>query len=64
MRKTDTNLLLNKGSLCKIIEIEYNGEVHTIPEWSKITGIQKATIWYRYNKGKPIDQVLYKGKLQ
>ena len=56
--------LFSKDDLNKIIIIEYNGETHTISEWSKITGIERTTIWYRYNKGKPVDQVLYKGKLQ
>ena len=30
--------------------VEYNGEVHTINEWSKITGIRADTLWARIFK--------------
>ena len=55
--------LFSKESLCKINRIEYNGEIHTLTEWSEITGINRVTIWCRYKKGYPIEQVFYKGKL-
>lgn len=40
--------------------IELNGEVHTISEWSEITGIGKTTIKERINMGWPIEDVLTK----
>ena len=30
--------------------LEYNGKVHTIAEWSEITGIKRGTIERRINK--------------
>lgn len=39
----------NNKSDSKFIEV--NGISHTIAEWGDITGIQKATIWARLNKG-------------
>lgn len=42
------------------IYIEYNGETHTISEWSTITGIPYATIYDRYvNKQWTAYQTLY-----
>jgi hypothetical protein len=38
--------------------IEYNGETHTISEWSKITGIYKETIRYRLKNGWSIEKAL------
>lgn len=38
--------------------IEYNGEKHTISEWSTITGINKNTIWARiYKYNLPLNEV-------
>lgn len=34
--------------------IEHNGETHTLAEWSRITGISRKTILYRYNHGLPL----------
>ena len=39
--------------------IEYNGETHTLAEWSEITGIPHYTISRREKKGLPINLVLY-----
>ena len=39
------NQRLNKKSIC------VNGECHSLSEWSKITGINRGTIWYRKEKG-------------
>lgn len=38
--------------------ITYNGETHTISEWSEITGINKAVIRYRLNAGWDIKDAL------
>lgn len=41
--------------------LEYNGEIHTITEWSEITGIKKTTIERRINKyGWSIEKSLTK----
>ena len=38
--------------------IEFNGENHTITEWSEITGIQRKTLEHRLNKGWSIERTL------
>lgn len=41
--------------------LEHNGEIHTITEWSEITGIKKTTIERRINKyGWSIEKSLTK----
>ena len=40
------------------INIIYNGESHTIPEWSAITGIKQHDIRNRIKRGWKIDDVL------
>ena len=42
--------------------IDYNGEVHTISEWSKITGIPHSTLTYRLNSGWPAEKILSDSK--
>ena len=46
----------NNKSDSKFIEV--NGISHTIAEWSDITGIQKATIWARLQKGWSIERAI------
>lgn len=41
-------------------DITFNGETHTIPEWSKITGIKKVTLYRRFNAGWSIENMLTK----
>lgn len=37
----------------------FNGLSYTLPEWSRITGINKITLWYRINKyGWSIERAL------
>lgn len=43
--------------------LEYMGEKHTIAEWSKIIGINRATIYKRIKKNLPINKVLQKNSL-
>ena len=43
------------------ILITYNGETHTISEWSDITGIKYWKIIQRHRRGLPLDQVFFKG---
>ncbi len=42
------------------VYLEYQGETLTIMGWSKKLGIPYSTIRQRYNRGKPIDEVLRK----
>ena len=37
----------------------FNGETHTISEWSRITGIPVMTVWRRVKKGIP-DELVFK----
>jgi len=41
-------------------KITYNGETHTIAEWSRITGIGWTTIRYRIKSDWPIEKALTK----
>lgn len=43
--------------------LEYMGDKHTVPEWSKIIGISKSAIYRRLKKNLPINQVLQKDGL-
>ena len=38
--------------------IECNGDIHTLSEWSKITGVKEGTIAYRLKAGWPIEKAL------
>ncbi len=40
--------------------VEFNGVVHTVSEWSDITGINKKTLWNRLSRGWPIEKALTK----
>lgn len=42
----------------RTIMIEYNGVIHTIKEWSDITGLKKTTIRDRYYRGWTADRIL------
>lgn len=42
------------------VRIEYNGENHTMAEWSRITGIPYSTISSRYKKGLSPESILKK----
>lgn len=37
--------------------VTYKGETHTIAEWSKITGINKNTLWYRVQNSWSEDRI-------
>lgn len=47
----------------KQIFITYNGETHTISEWSKITNIRHNVIFDRWQKGYYEEDILYKGSV-
>lgn len=38
--------------------VEFNGESHTLTQWSEITGIKMATIWARLQKGWSVSDAL------
>lgn len=38
-------------------KIEYKGEIHSVPEWSEITGIKKETIYARFYSGLTPEQI-------
>lgn len=38
--------------------ITFNGETHTIMEWSRISGVNRETLRYRINRGVPIGEAL------
>lgn len=44
----------------KFAYIEYNNELHSIPDWSEITGIPAGTIRWRYHKGWSPEDILTK----
>lgn len=43
--------------------IEFNGECHTISEWSEITGINRSTLNNRIYRGWDIEKALTKGAM-
>lgn len=43
--------------------INFNGETHTMAEWSKILGITSSAFYSRVRKGLPIQRCFYSGKL-
>lgn len=42
--------------------IEYNGEIKSIAEWSKITGLHSSLIYSRNKRGYPVDVIFKKPK--
>ncbi len=40
--------------------MEYNGETHTLKQWSEIAGIKYITFWWRWNQGWRGDKLLSK----
>jgi hypothetical protein len=38
--------------------IEFNGEKHTLAEWSEIRGISKKTLWNRIDRGWTVERAL------
>jgi hypothetical protein len=46
------------------VVIEYNGESHTVSEWSDILGVSRSTINNRYHRGLPTEKVLAKEDLR
>ena len=40
------------------IYLENNGEVHSLIEWSELTGVKYQTMWKRYKNGKSTKEIL------
>lgn len=38
--------------------VEFNGQSHTLGEWSEITGLKLGTIWFRLKSGWSYEKVL------
>lgn len=43
--------------------VEFNGECHTLKEWSEITGINYYTLHKRFRRGESPESILHIGKL-
>ncbi len=46
------------------IYVSYNGETHSLSEWSRITGINYYTLHNRYEAGMPPEEILSYSKLK
>jgi Fic family protein len=55
-RWTTAKIQANNTSQNK--RVEYNGETHTIAEWSDIVGIKQNTITYRLKRGWSVERTL------
>lgn len=55
------NLYIQGNNKRNNVRLEYNGEGHTISEWSEITGIPRYTIENRYRRGYPIEDIFFCG---
>lgn len=55
---------LYKGNQGGHGKIEYNGEAHTIREWSEIIGVNAGTIQKRLQDGMSLDKVFFAGDLR
>lgn len=45
------------------VYLEYQGEKHTLSEWSRITGVSKNKVYKRYKRGCSAKEILYPGNL-
>ena len=53
------NIVEQANNKSNVVKLRYNGEEHTISEWSAITGIRASDIWQRINRLKwPIEKAL------
>lgn len=57
------NMETQQNNRANTVFITLNGVSHTISEWSKITGINRGTIWNRNKKGYPPEKILGGGLL-
>lgn len=52
-----TTKKINLRNKRQSVFIEYNNEVHTVAEWSRITGIHRNTLDGRIRSGKPVEEI-------
>lgn len=57
------NMEVQSNNKRENVRITYNGETHTLSEWSRITGLNRGQIEYRYKKGYPLNIVFCEGIL-
>lgn len=50
----------NLNNTSRNVFLEYNGETHTLAEWSRLLGINRSTIYNRRRLGKTPDEILKK----
>lgn len=50
----------NMNNVRKNIRFEHNGEIHTLAEWSSISGLPYGTVYERYKAGKTPAEILKK----
>lgn len=50
--------MTNKEIIKDSMEIEYNGEKHTVSKWAEIYGIATCVLLERLNKGMKIEEAL------
>lgn len=56
------DMVVQANNRSNTIYIEYNGEIHTCAEWSKITGINYDTLNDRYHRGLTGDSLFKNGR--
>lgn len=42
--------------------VTFQGHTHSLTEWAEITGIPRTTLRYRYEAGKPPEEIISHGK--
>lgn len=57
---TDDQHRDKRGKICEIITIEYQGEEITLSKLSKITGVHRETLKYRWLRGKRGEELVRK----
>lgn len=50
--------LENCNNTSKNVFLQYNNEIHTLSEWSRLLGINRSTIYSRYRAGKTTEEIL------
>lgn len=57
------NMKTQSNNTRRNIYVTYNGETHTMAEWSEITGIKLSNLYTRYHRGFALDVVFSKKRL-
>ena len=51
--------LENSQNTRRNVFAEYKGERKTLSEWARELGIKQRTLWYHYNTGKTIEEIVF-----